>query len=103
MEEEVCKHHQKGYCKFRRECQKYHEKEICKEKSCSSKECRKRHPKLCKYFGERRFCRYGKGFAYANFEEVKKNEVKIINEAIKNIRAEIDPPYQISRKKQRGI
>ena len=90
MEEEVCKHHPRGYCKFRGECQKYHENEICKEKSCSSKECRKGQPKISKYFGERGFCRYGKVCAYAHSEEVNKKEVKIINEAIKNMRAEID-------------
>ena len=51
------------------------------------KRMQKTAPKLCIFFGEKRFCRYEKGCAY---EEVKKNEVKIINEAIRNIRAEID-------------
>ena len=90
MDVKVCKHHQRGYCKFRRECQKHHENEICQVRSCSSKDCRKRHPKLCKYFGQRVFCKYGTGCAYAHVEIVNKSEIHILNEAIKTIRAEID-------------
>ena len=38
MKVEVCKHHQRGYCKFRKECQKYHENETCDVKGCSLKD-----------------------------------------------------------------
>ena len=86
----MCKHHQRGYCKFREECQKYHENETCEVKGCSSKDCRKRHQKLSKYFEQREFCKYGTGCAYAHVEIVNKSEIHILNEAIKTMKAEID-------------
>ena len=60
MEVEVCTHHQRGYCKFQEECQKYHEHEICEVNSCFLKYCRRRYPKLCKYFRERECANTGK-------------------------------------------
>ena len=31
MEQPVCKHNQRGFCKFGEECTKYHENEICRD------------------------------------------------------------------------
>ena len=89
MEGEVCKHNQKGYCKFGGEFQKFHENKICIIKGCSSKGCRKRHPTLCKYFRENNVCRYGEECAFLHIETVNKNEVKILSEDIEHIKAEI--------------
>ena len=89
MDVKVCKHHQRGYCKFRRECQKHHENEICQERSGSSKDCRKRHPKVCKYFRESEFCKYGKGCAHAHVEQVNRSEIKIMTEVIQNMKAKM--------------
>ena len=55
----VCKHFQTGYCKFAEKCKRRHEKEICQATHCSSKTCRKRHPKPCKFFTLNQFCKFG--------------------------------------------
>ena len=83
MEVKVCKHHQRGYCKFQEECHHHHENELCKFKSCAYKDCSKRHPKLCKYFRENDFCKYGKGCAYAHVEKVNKSEMFRMTEDFK--------------------
>ena len=54
----VCKHFQTGFCKFAENCKWRHEKEICQITRCSSKACRKRHPKLCKFFALNNFCKF---------------------------------------------
>lgn len=55
----VCKHFQTGFCKFAERCKRRHVKEICQTTHCSSKTCRKRHPKLCKFFSLNHFCKFG--------------------------------------------
>ena len=55
----VCKHFQTGFCKFADKCKRQHEKEICQTTHCSLKTCRKRHPKLCKFFSLNHFCKFG--------------------------------------------
>ena len=45
-ENEVCKHNQTGYCKYRQQCTKEHVNEICNEKhECKDNACKMRHPK----------------------------------------------------------
>ena len=73
MEEELCQHHQRGFCKFRGECKKYHENEICKGKSCSSKECRKRHPKVCKYYSRDEICHFKEDCSYKHVKHSEKD------------------------------
>ena len=90
MEQELCKYHQRGCCKFGSECQKYHENEICKDQSCTSKACRRRHPRLRKYFCENMGCKFGKDCSYAHRENVNKGEIKELTEELKNIKAEIN-------------
>ena len=49
-----CKDFNSGYCKYKNRCTFAHPIEEC-EKSCSNKNCTKRHRKLCRY-GQR--CRH---------------------------------------------
>ena len=49
----VCRYHNGGFCKFKRKCRFFHSHDICKThmetEHCKDKECRARHPKLCKW------------------------------------------------------
>ena len=90
MELGVCQFNQRGYCKFGSECQRYHENEMCKDQSCSVQACRKRHPRLCKYFGENLRCKFGKECSYMHRKNVNKKEINELNDELKNIKAEID-------------
>ena len=97
MEQPVCKHNQKGFCKFGEECTKYHENEICRDERCCSNSCRKRHPRSCKYFRENGVCKFGQGCAYLHSETVKKTEIDILNKEMNNMKVEIDVLTNIVR------
>ena len=47
-----------GFCKYRERCRKRHENYLCEETSCDIRECRQRHPKLCKYFESHERCKF---------------------------------------------
>ena len=59
-----------GYCKYKQSCKFFHSKERC-EGECRNKDCRKRHPKLCK-FEEK--CRRQVSWEYRHEELVKENK-----------------------------
>ena len=46
----VCVYQHYGHCKFGTMCRKKHESETCSIFLCSQDTCRKRHPKVCRYF-----------------------------------------------------
>ena len=89
IEQGVCRHNQTGFCKFKGACQKYHENEMCRDPRCSLKECRKRHPRLCKYFRDRGTCIFGEGCSYIHKDDTSKKEINEIKEELNNINAEI--------------
>ena len=57
--EGICKHYQKGFCKFLDNCRKQHIKESCPNENCSSTSCNKRHPRVCNFFTSFRTCKFG--------------------------------------------
>ena len=59
MTGEVCMFNKFGFCKWEANCKKIHLDEICLLEECESRKCNKRHPRHCKYFSERGFCKYG--------------------------------------------
>ena len=48
-----------------------HVSEKCERKSCDIKSCNLRHPKICRYFRDRKFCKFGEWccFEHKNSEE----------------------------------
>ena len=72
MEDKVCHFYNSGYCKFQKDCKFFHAEERC-EGECSGKNCRKRHPKLCK-FGEK--CRRKTFCEYRHNDVLKESNLK---------------------------
>ena len=70
-EQNVCGFFKFGYCKFRNKCRKMHVSEKCERKTCDIKSCNLRHPKICRYFRDRKFCKFGEWccFDHKNIEE----------------------------------
>ena len=69
--EEICKHNQTGYCKFKEHCKKTHENIVCENTSdCRKENCIKRHPKVCKHFRAHGKCRHNAECAYQHVEQV---------------------------------
>ena len=60
----ICKHFQTGFCKFWDQCRRRHEAGVCKSLNCSSKTCKMRHPKMCKFFAQNQFCKFGENCCY---------------------------------------
>ena len=90
MLQEICKFNQRGFCKFGIRCNKYHENDKCLDRRCTGSECKKRHPKVCRYFAEYNFCKFDNDCAFSHVKTVKIKEIELALEDLKNMKAEID-------------
>ena len=80
MDETVCKHNQRGFCKFKLSCRNKHENTLCPKKDTYTlRECISRHPKVCKNYKRDETCGFNDQCAY------KDSDQKInVKELIKN-------------------
>ena len=108
MEGKICKHYKYGFCKFQDYCQKEHVEGECNAlHACKSKDCNKRHPKVCKRFAIDKFCKFGEECAYRHpqdkSEEVQKlsarNKLEIdkLKEEVKELKLEIEGLTALTR------
>ena len=78
-DEGICKYNQTGFCKFRENCKKLHNNEVCNDKSdCRSETCTKRHPKVCKNFKHQGYCRHKDQCSYQHIEHINGEKLKDI-------------------------
>ena len=54
----VCKWFKFGFCKHKEYCRNQHVDEICDDEYCEIFRCRKRHPKMCRYFWNHGRCKF---------------------------------------------
>ena len=93
MEEKICSYFKYGYCKYKEECRKQHNKEICElGSSCeNSKVCPRRHPKFCQKLSLEGFCRHGDKCAYNHnkltYQNITndKNDIKVMKVKIESL------------------
>ena len=90
MLQEILRHNQKGFCKFGGGFFKYHENEECLDRNCRHNECTKRHPKVCRYFAQYKFGKFGSDCAFVHEKIVKMNDFMLALEDVKNVKAEVD-------------
>ena len=64
LPESICKYFRSGHCKFGEECQKSHSIETCESYPCLNRECKKRHPAICKYFSRYGRCKFQQSCSY---------------------------------------
>ena len=76
FQKEVCRYNQRGYCKHRAKCFKFHENETFKAEVCKDHMCTKRHPKVCKYFAQQGMCKFNEDCALAHKES---NMIKVFS------------------------
>ena len=55
-QQQVCRFHKFGFCKFRDKCSNVHPNQICPGGCSSINACNMRHPKTCRYFRDYGFC-----------------------------------------------
>ena len=66
MHREKCLFDKFSYCKNGVRCLKIHLKELCWNRECDYRKCNKRHPRPCKIFLEKGFCRFGTSCRYSH-------------------------------------
>ena len=47
--EEICQYYNRGYCKHKEDCTKFHSDKVCNDTACNETECNKRNPNPCKF------------------------------------------------------
>ena len=66
MAREICLFDKFSYCKNGEKCVRIHLKEVCLIRECDYRRCDKRHPRPCKIFRIRGFCRFGTNCRYSH-------------------------------------
>ena len=87
MTQKICFKNKFGYCKYRESCFFQHVTLVCDDDKCDIFKCDKRHPKICKWYRDFRWCKFTLGckFKHENkydiFEKFDKKleELKAIN------------------------
>ena len=72
-QQNVCKYNKYGFCKFRTTCRKQHIEEICSKNSCESEKCYFRHPKVCRFYREIGYCKFGEWCFFKHESNFNKN------------------------------
>jgi hypothetical protein len=78
MEVVVCRYFQTGYCKFKEHCRKHHIKELCETVKCTSKTCKYRHKRICKFFMANKTCKFGEHCEYLHKNTGPNSEIDIL-------------------------
>ena len=77
-----CRYYNIGYCKFlKSKCRFFHPEEQCDDGSCDSKDCKKRHPKICRYQNKQSKCRFNDKCLYRHYIHNNDNESLLINDS----------------------
>merc|ERR1712240_341975 len=92
-----CLYNNTGYCKFKDHCRYKHYKTICEKSICRDIECKKRHPRTCRYgknckFNTQNACAYKHEINnLSDNEETKKltEKIETIEEEVNSMKAEI--------------
>ena len=79
MIREVCLFDKFSYCKNGVTCSRVHLKEVCLKRECDYRKCNKRHPRLCRFFRENGFCKFGTSCRSSHRvpKEIEENNKKI--------------------------
>ena len=88
--QQVCRHNQTGYCKYREQCHQEHVNEICEVRICRDTSCRKGHPKTCKYFVKNSTCKYTRDCAFSHPEKKSPNDLDNVKSEVNVLKAEIE-------------
>ena len=90
-----CYHNNRGYCQYGDKCRYQHYKDSCQKRVCKEKECKYRHPKLCKYresckFLKKQICSY-KHDLINKEKDLKEtaNKVKECENEVQKLRSEV--------------
>ena len=84
----VCLFYKFGHCKFQKKCRKMHIEEKCENLECNVKECTLRHPKVCSFLRDYKFCKFSE---YCSFSHsIQNNSNDAFEKEIDEIKKQID-------------
>ena len=80
----VCGFYKFGFCRFREVCRKEHVKKLCESSSCDGKTCAERHPRVCKFFKNVGYCKFGEWCLFSHIikKDPEMEKLKAENRAI---------------------
>ena len=101
----ICQFNKYGYCRYQEMCRKQHINEKCENSSCDRKTCNLRHPKICRFFRENGFCKFGEYCKFIHFEKESfdMEKYKQENENILKKLANIDREIKKLQQKEEDI
>ena len=120
----ICHFNKFGFCKFGKQCSKYHEDKVCENKNCDVLKCSSRHPRKCRFFAEYFYCKFGVYCKFShkrsddgkaiellenqieNFKkeiEIKDTEIQMVNKEIMNLERKMDSKISISKQNYEAI
>ena len=89
MATSVCVHNQNGFCKYKDNCRYLHVNELCSNSNCSSKGCKFRHPRPCRYFNAFGACKFGHNCSYQHLTPIR-DEIQLIKQEIFSLKTQLD-------------
>ena len=89
--DEFCKHNKFGFCKHGEKCRKQHVEELCKNKECEINQCRKRHPRPCRYFSAFQRCKFGEYCAFKHELTIDPilEQIKVMNKKMEALEKQV--------------
>ena len=78
-----------GFCKFRNTCRKRHISEKCQNRACDVRNCSLRHPKICKFYRDIGYCKFGEWGCFVH-KTPNDDEVKRISDKLKIMEKKYD-------------
>ena len=87
-DENVCRFHLFGHCKFGETCRKFHILNTCTNFPCLLDNCPSRHPPMCKFFAQFGKCKYNEACYYIH--QNKNGEINKALEDLKHLEEEIE-------------
>ena len=88
MSATICLHHQHGHCKYGVHCRNEHIAETCENTPCMATMCKKRHPKVCRYFSISGSCKFNKNCSYLH-KHGQNNTTDELQKEIENLKEDI--------------
>ena len=84
-EVKLCQYNKYGFCKFGRTCLNKHVDQKCDAIKCDGKKCSYRHPKICRYYLNFKYCKFGEYCRYDHRKLESEESVKEKKRLIENV------------------
>ena len=85
----ICYFNKFGFCKFGKQCFRYHEMKVCENVSCEVVECSLRHPKKCRFYSEYSYCKFGSYCKFSHEKEVTSRDIKLIEKDVYEVKNQL--------------